>query len=151
MKEPRKYFEAVRNIEEALWTFHAIENSKLNNKIERRHIAVVQTNTILPGRQQLYQEFMCKVLEKGRDADSIVQAVEEGDQQQNPRDYLLNISVSITSHLNTSSVENERKEFVNYLKQELRSLRYQLSSDTLAKHLPEESKFIKMVTPGFIS
>ena len=91
------------------------------------------------------------MLEKGRDADSIVQAVEEGDQQQNPRDYLLNISVSITSHLNTSSVENERKEFVNYLKQELRSLRYQLSSDTLAKHLPEESKFIKMVTPGFIS
>ena len=76
---------------------------------------------------------MCKVLEKGRDSDSIVQAVEEGDQQQNPKDYLLNISVSITSHLNTSSVENERKEFVNYLKQELRSLRYQLSSDALAK------------------
>ena len=66
-------------------------------------------------------------------ADSIVQAVEEGNQQQNPRDYLLNISVSITSHLNTSSVENERKEFVNYLKQELRSLRYQLLSDALAK------------------
>ena len=65
---------------------------------------------------------MCKVLEKSRDADSIVQAVEEGDQQQNPRDYLLNISVSITSHLNTSSVENERKEFVKYLKEELISV-----------------------------
>ena len=76
---------------------------------------------------------MCKVLEKGKDADSIVQAVKEGDQQRNPRDFLLNISVSITSHLNTSSVENECKEFVNYLKQELKSLIYQLSSDALAK------------------
>ena len=88
-KEPRSMFEAVRNIEEVLRTFHAIDNSKLNNKIERRHIAVVQAKTILPGRKQLYDDFMCKVL-KSRDADSIVQAVEEGDQQQNPRDYLLN-------------------------------------------------------------
>ena len=117
LKEPRNTFEAVRNIEEALRIFHAIDNSKLNNKIERRHIAVVQAKTILPGCKQLYQDFMCKVLEKGRNAYSLVQAVEEGDQQQNPRDYLLNISVPITSHLNTTSVENERKEFVSYLKQ----------------------------------
>ena len=76
---------------------------------------------------------VCKVLEKSIDADSIVQAVEEGNQQQNPRDYLLNISVSISSYLNTSSVENELKEFVSYLKQELRAVRYQLSSNALAK------------------
>ena len=82
LKEPRNTFEAVSNIEEALCTFHAIDSSKLNNKIERRHIAVVQAKTILPGRKQLYQDFMCKVLEKGRDADSIVQAIKEGDQQQ---------------------------------------------------------------------
>ena len=75
----------------------------------------------------------CKVLEKSIDADSIVQAVEEGNQQQNPRDFLLNISVSISSYLNTSSVENELKEFVSYLKQELRAVRYQLSSNALAK------------------
>ena len=76
---------------------------------------------------------VCKVLEKSIDADSIVQAVEEGNQQQNPRDYLLNISVSISSYLNTSSVENELKDFVSYLKQELRAVRYQLSSNALAK------------------
>ena len=62
------------------------------------------------------------MLEKSIDADSIVQAVEEGNQQQNPRDFLLNISVSISSYLNTSSVENELKEFVSYLKQELRAV-----------------------------
>ena len=76
---------------------------------------------------------VCKVLEKSRDANSIVQAVEEGNQQQNPIDYLLNISVSISSYLNTSSVENELKDFVSYLKQELRAVRYQLSSNALAK------------------
>ena len=64
LKEHRSTFEAVRNIEEALRTFNAIDNSKLNNKIERCHIAVVQARTILPGCKQIYQDFMCEVLQK---------------------------------------------------------------------------------------
>ena len=88
MKEPKHIYEAITNIERALTIFIAIANAKLNQKVEKMHIAVVQAKTILQFRKQLYQQHMCKVLNKSRDPDpeSIVGAVEQGEQVENPRE-----------------------------------------------------------------
>ena len=50
LKDPTTTFDAVNIITKALTIFNLISNTKLNEKMERRHIAIVQRKTILHTR-----------------------------------------------------------------------------------------------------
>ena len=62
------------------------------------------------------------------------------DHEDSPRDQLLYLSHNISSKLESSAAETERRELVAYLSQELESLRYQQASDSMFKAMAIKTK-----------